>query len=133
VIQAVSDDEGRAIFSVTNTDVESVTYDAFFRNMKIGKVTVEFIRDEGLLSLGANFPNPFNDNTIIPVTIPRQMHVELDVYNSLGGHVQTIYNGELNTGYHEIPFNGSGYASGIYFYRLVADGEVKTGNMVLVK
>ena len=133
VIQAVSDDEGRAIFSVTNTDVESVTYDAFFRNMKIGKVTVEFIRDEGLLSLGANFPNPFNDNTIIPVTIPRQMHVELDVYNSLGGHVQTIYNGELNTGYHEIPFNGSGYASGIYFYRLVADGELKTGNMVLVK
>lgn len=133
IIQPVTDEEGRAVFSVTNTVTENVTYEAYFRSTKIGEVAVEFIRDDGELSLGNNFPNPFNDATIIPVTIPSQMHVELRVYNAAGGYIYTVFEGELQTGYHELTFQSNEIAAGVYFYRLVADGRVKTGSMVLVR
>ena len=133
VVQANTDEEGTAIFSVTNNTVEDVIYEAFFRNTKLGEVTVEFIRDEGVLTLGDNYPNPFSNSTIIPITVPRQMHVELSIYNSVGGHVQTLFTGELNTGYYEITFENSGLAAGLYFYRLVTSDEIKTKKMIYVK
>ncbi len=83
--------------------------------------------------LSQNYPNPFNPTTTIRYALPRRSHVTLTVFNTLGQHVATIVNGEVEAGYHEIQFNGSGLASGVYFYKLTAGGFAQVRKLVLVR
>ncbi len=65
-----------------------------------------------------NYPNPFNPSTSIRYGLPNRSHVTLSVYNTLGQRVSVLENGEVEAGYHDIKFDGSGLSSGIYFYRI---------------
>lgn len=132
-IGPVTNARGIALFGVTDTKVEEVTYTVVAATVEVGKITLEFLQDEGILSLGNNFPNPFRINSSIPLSIPNPMHVELKVYNSLGAPVRTLLDEEMKTGYYEIPFNGADLAAGVYFYRMITEEGAKTGKMVLVK
>ncbi len=49
---------------------------------------------------------------------PYKSAVELTVYNMLGQQVVVLVQGEQEAGYHDVKFDGSGYSSGVYFYRL---------------
>ena len=131
--QPITDQDGMAIFKVSNNSPETVTYSIIAATVKIGEISIEFLPVEGVLQLGNNFPNPFRFNSSIPMTIPNPMDVKLEIYNSLGLPVRTLIDEELETGYYEIPFNGSDLAAGVYFYRLITEDETKTGKMVLVK
>ena len=133
ITESVTDEEGRALFGVTSSTSGKVTFEVTAHELYVGEVTVEFIQDDGILVLGDNFPNPFINQTYIPITVPRSMDIKIEVYNALGMPVQTILDETVETGYYEVPFNGSGLAAGIYFYRLIADGELKTGKMVLLR
>jgi hypothetical protein len=59
--------------------------------------------------------------------------VSIDVYNSLGQHVAILINEEVGTGDHQVTFDGSRLASGVYFYRMIAGEFVQTQKIVLVK
>lgn len=59
--------------------------------------------------------------------------VRLAVYDVLGRQVAVLVNGPVQSGSHEITFDGHGLASGIYIYRLDASGRVVTGKMMLMK
>ncbi len=84
--------------------------------------------------LNQNYPNPFNPSTIISYDLPRQAHVRLDVYNILGEKVETLVDKAQQAGLHEVTFNASRLASGVYFYRLSAgNAQIKTRKMVLLK
>jgi len=98
--------------------------------------TSEFISEKPILS--PNYPNPFNPVTKIKFEIMqdgrREMQdVKLIVYNSLGKEVITLVNESLSAGIYEVDFDGSNLSSGVYFYKLVADGFVDTKRMYLVK
>lgn len=132
-VEDITNEDGEALFNITNTTAEEVTYSVTANSIFVGEIVLEFIRDDGELTLGDNFPNPFRHETQIPVTIPNLMDVEITVYNSLGNPVQILVNERLETGYYEIPFHTSGLASGVYFYRLTADKSTKTKKMILIK
>ncbi len=83
--------------------------------------------------LQQNFPNPFNPSTSIQYAIPEQMHVRLDIYNILGQRVATLLNEEKPAGRHEVFFDASGMASGIYIYRLQGATFTVVRQMLLVK
>jgi len=84
-------------------------------------------------ALHQNYPNPFNPTTKIKFDIPRNTDVTLEVYNSLGQVVQTLYKGYAAAGYYETNFNASGLPSGAYFYRLVTRDFTNVKKMMLVK
>ncbi len=84
-------------------------------------------------SLAQNYPNPFNPSTIIRFNLPRSADVKLDVFNILGQRVTTLVERRLSAGKHEAVFDGTGYATGIYFYRLKTDDFRFTMKMVLLK
>ena len=85
------------------------------------------------LSLAQNYPNPFNPSTQIRFAIPEQRHVRLSVYNMLGQRVATLLNETHSAGWHDVTFDASGFSSGLYIYRLEADGYVETRQMLFVK
>jgi hypothetical protein len=51
----------------------------------------------------------------------------------LGREVAVLVNERRNTGVHEVKFNGSNLASGVYFYRLQAEEFVATKRLLLLK
>ena len=83
--------------------------------------------------LQQNFPNPFNPSTRIRYAVTEQAHVRLSVYNSLGQHVSTLVNGNRSPGWYNVTFDASGLSSGLYMYRLEANGFVETRKMMFVK
>jgi hypothetical protein len=64
--------------------------------------------------------------------------VKITVYNITGREVITLVNEEQSAGTYEVDFSGYGYASGVYFYRIEAEGMngnkfIDAKKMVLVK
>ena len=85
------------------------------------------------ITLGVNYPNPFNPVTTIPFTLTAPEHVVLTIYTVTGKKLATLADGVFTAGTHGLSWNASGMASGIYMYRLDAGGSVRTGRMVLMK
>ncbi len=85
-------------------------------------------------SLDQNYPNPFNPTSIISFNLPIASSVSLKVYDVTGRLVATLINNQKETaGTHSITLNAKGWASGVYFYRLEADGFVETKKLTLIK
>jgi hypothetical protein len=84
-------------------------------------------------ALEQNYPNPFNPTTIIRYALPQARRVRIEVYNTLGQQVAQLVNGDQEAGYHEVQFDSSGLASGVYFYRLQAGTYVETRKLLLLK
>ena len=72
-------------------------------------------------ALSQNYPNPFNPSTTIEFTLPRASIVTLKVYNLLGQEVATVFDRtQLDQGEKTVAFDASSLASGVYFYRIIA-------------
>ena len=84
-------------------------------------------------SLSQNYPNPFNPETVIEYALPVRSDVKLIIYNLRGEEVALLFNGALPAGNHQVTWDASNFASGIYFYRLQAGSFVQTRKMVLLK
>ena len=83
--------------------------------------------------LDQNYPNPFNPSTTIQFTIPRKMHVKLIIFDVSGRKISTLIDKTYLPGIHEVSWNASGLASGIYFYCLEAGDFSSTKKMILLK
>lgn len=88
-------------------------------------------------SMGQNYPNPSNPKSKIDFEIPFTGRVTLKVYDMLGREVMKILDEQREAGYYTAGFDGSALASGVYFYRIYAEGGPqsysKTLKLVLVK
>jgi hypothetical protein len=127
------------------------------RNMQTGKYSYrlkqidnngnfEFYNLNGTIEIGVpnkfnvsqNYPNPFNPTTKINFDLPADSKVTLVIYDVTGRQVTKLLNNELRTaGYYTMDFNGSSFASGIYFYRFIAESAGKqtviSKHMTLIK
>ena len=83
--------------------------------------------------LKQNYPNPFNPVTNLEFGISKLGFFSLKVYDNLGKEVAVLVNGYLNSGKYKFTFDASNLASGIYFYKLSADGFTETKRMTVLK
>ena len=85
-------------------------------------------------SLSQNYPNPFNPTTTINFKVKSYQVIRLVVYDILGKEVAVLVNEKLHPGEYKTTFDGSGLASGVYFYSLFADGNlIETKKMLMIK
>ena len=99
-------------------------------------VTSEAVATPTAFSLGANYPNPFNPTTTIPLAVPvGAKNVDLTIYNVLGQPMRQVWTGPLPTGEHELTWDGRDaqgqpVAAGVYMYRVQVDGQTRTHKMI---
>jgi hypothetical protein len=85
-------------------------------------------------ALYQNYPNPFNSSTSILFELATRSHVRLQVLDPLGRVFANVESDrELEPGQHRWSFDASNLPSGVYLYRISADGFVATRKMSLVK
>ncbi|MCB0729374.1 MAG: T9SS type A sorting domain-containing protein, partial [Ignavibacteriae bacterium] len=80
-----------------------------------------------------NYPNPFNPVTNLEFGISELGFVSLKVYDILGKEVKTLVNEIKQAGNYKVQFDGSSFASGVYFYELRSGDFVARKRMVLLK
>lgn len=85
------------------------------------------------LALSQNYPNPFNTITMIRYELPEELHATIEVFDMLGQKVAVLADGKRSAGSHSVRFDASGLSSGIYLYRLEAEGKSLTRRMTLIK
>ncbi|MBK8551870.1 MAG: T9SS type A sorting domain-containing protein [Ignavibacteria bacterium] len=71
--------------------------------------------------------------TKIKFDLSKSGSVRLVIYDISGKEIFVLYNGYLNAGEKEFTFDGSGFSSGIYFYKLTAGSFSETKKMILNK
>jgi len=89
-------------------------------------------------SLQQNHPNPFNSNTWINYSLPKQSNVTLSIYSINGELVRTLQSGNQSAGKYTTEWNGltdlgTPVKSGVYFYRLQTEGFIETKKMFKLK
>ncbi|HKI45658.1 MAG TPA: T9SS type A sorting domain-containing protein, partial [Balneolales bacterium] len=86
-----------------------------------------------VFALDANYPNPFNPTTTIPISLPKAAHVKVEVYNVAGQLVATLTNKDYQAGRYQLRFDAHMLASGMYLVRAHLGGKVFTRKLTLIK
>jgi chitinase len=79
------------------------------------------------------YPNPFNTRTTLAFILNRSEHARLEVFNLAGELIRVLLNEDRRAGRHSVTFDGEGFPSGTYFYRLATPSFSKTGKMALLR
>ena len=85
--------------------------------------------------LEQNYPNPFSSVTTIRYVVPVESTVSLAVYNTQGQLMAKLAEGRMRAGNHQVRFDASKLAAGIYLYRLQtvdANGQVVVINKKMI-
>ena len=141
------------ILTTKDDDMEDETFTVTFGALPAGfsrgtpaSVDVIISEDENVTSiespegelpeafaLGQNYPNPFNPSTAIEYELPAPQHVRLEVFDATGRSVDVLVDGIRPAGTHTVRFDADNLPSGLYVYRLQANGETRTRKMTLLR
>ncbi|MDD3716633.1 MAG: T9SS type A sorting domain-containing protein, partial [Candidatus Marinimicrobia bacterium] len=103
-----------------------------FMGYEIELSTAALLPDD--FELYPNYPNPFNPLTTIAYRLGKPAEVRLDIYDLHGAHISCLQQGERGEGRHELQFDGTNLASGVYVYRLSVNQDMqKVQKMTLLK
>jgi hypothetical protein len=85
------------------------------------------------LSVGQNFPNPFNKTTQINYTLTKSSDVTFSVYDMTGRVlVNNVYTNS-GAGQHTITLSANSFSPGVYFYTFNVNGSKTTNKMVITE
>jgi len=94
----------------------------------------EIVKNPVTFQLYPAYPNPFNPNTTLTYQLPQAGRVQLIICNATGQQVATLVDRQQVAGEYKLQFNGTNYASGIYFVRLTVDGKsIQSQKILLLK
>ncbi|MFC2089008.1 T9SS type A sorting domain-containing protein, partial [Calditrichota bacterium] len=102
-------------------------------NNPIGISEKEKSQEPSAFILSQNYPNPFNPSTNIEISIPKTEFVTLKIYNLLGQEVATLVSDKLTPGNFKYTWDASGFASGVYYYKIQTNEYVETRKLLLIK
>ena len=86
--------------------------------------------DRNELVLDQNYPNPFDDKTTIPFSLPNDADVHFFIVDGMG-HMVNSFDRHYSAGLHSVTIDMSAYTSGVYFYGIVVDGKRIMRKMIL--
>lgn len=156
VMASVSNSYGRAIVQPGNPNF-SPLYDKLLPSPQIGgrmpqggslsANQIELIRQwisegatsvdrddlPGQVALLQNYPNPFNPGTVISWRLAQAGVVRVSVHDLAGREIAVLADRVMPAGAHQVTFDASDLASGVYLYRLKTADVSLTRKMLLLR
>ncbi|NVO02674.1 MAG: T9SS type A sorting domain-containing protein [Bacteroidetes bacterium] len=111
----------------------------FVQNLSIGvKLRLEVMNgidelEAGNIQIGLCQPNPVIGNAIIPFELKNSSQISYKLVDLSGRELISSNEGIVGSGKHQINFNVSNFANGLYFYQIKAGNSVKTGKLIIGK
>ncbi len=133
LVDDAGEDWNRVFYKISATD------DAWQESEYLAPEVTDVETPPARFALYQNLPNPFNPTTTIMFEVPTSGgHVKLSVYDVSGRLLRVLRDKHYDAGRYEAEWNGrdtrgQALPSGVYFYRLEAEGFGATKKMVLVK
>jgi hypothetical protein len=81
----------------------------------------------------SSYPNPFNPQTTVSVYLDNKQVVKVNIYNMLGQHVATLFNGTAEAGEMQFTFNGQSLSSGTYVVVMQTESSIINHKILLLK
>ncbi len=134
-ITGTPDTDGAFEFTIEATDASNDTDDQDYM-VYIGEITDipgDDTPEPSDFTLLGNYPNPFNNSTVIKFRLGEQADVNIEIFNILGQRIEKIESGAMGPGERELVWNGNDVPSGVYFYRLSAGDRSAVEKMTLIK
>ena len=88
------------------------------------------------IRLGQAYPNPVQASlaaATIPVSLVRQTHVDIIIYNLHGQRVATLHNGILQAGTHNFTLDAQAIPPGVYSVSLRTRNSIQSHNIIIMK
>ncbi len=114
-----------------NYRLKQLDYNGNYEYFNLSEAVIIGFPDKFLLS--QNYPNPFNPVTLINYELPSYNNVQLKVYDNSGKELITLVNSFKEAGRYNVTFDGSNFASGVYYYKLTAGNFTSVKKMFLIK
>jgi FlgD Ig-like domain len=135
----IADGAGGAI--VAWQDLRNGGYDIYAQRVTAGGIVLTGVRDFPPITtawLGRNHPNPFSSRTTVDLDLSNAADVRIDVFDVTGRRVRKIDAGHIGPGSNHVIFDGLGedgalLPSGVYFYRVTAEGKIFTDKLVIAR
>jgi hypothetical protein len=121
------------LYVLTKTDLYKVENGQPTSIKQVPVSNEEALEIPNAVSLKQNYPNPFNPTTTIEFELDKTTFTKLTVFDVLGRKVRELVNEIRPAGTNTIEFNATNLASGVYLYRLEANGVVQTKRLTLIK
>ena len=117
--------EQNYVYKIKAIDIHENESD-FSREVNVFITSIEYKQDEipRHFRLDQNYPNPFNPLTTIEYQLPMMSNVVLSIHTLNGQKVATLVTGKQSAGKYKAQWDASGFASGVYYYRLQASAPV---------
>jgi hypothetical protein len=99
---------------------------------------VPLLKRSGSFVLFPNYPNPFNQSTVIKYSLEKNTKVNLKILNVLGQEIVTLFDGRKSPGNYSITWDGKNetgqlVSSGLYFAILQSPEKIRTTKMLLIR
>ena len=128
-------DRIHVVWKITNSDPAENC------NLQAQLIEIEGSQDAGdrvastpaAFSLAQNYPNPFNPNTTISFDLPQSGIVSLKVFDILGREAAEIIHKKMSAGSYSVAFNAHSLPSGVYIYKMEANGLTANKKMILLR
>lgn len=131
----------RQDYRVRLRDLAPGTYSIRLRQVDVDGTPVYTSPRSAVIEMNGRFvhrpasPNPFRGRAVLELQVRETQPVRVDLYNTLGQRVQTVFTGTLRAGAAptEIAIDGHGLASGLYLYRITGSTFATTGRLTRVR
>jgi len=136
ITTAQSEDSGVYWCRVVNTVASELTLYSRPVTVKIVDPAVIENKDSSVPNafvLRQNYPNPFNPLTLITYQLPKAGDIELSIYNLQGQKVVSLVSGRQPAGSYQVQWDATGFASGVYYYRIEAVEFQAVKKMILLR
>jgi hypothetical protein len=118
---------GRYAYRIKQIDRNGSTAYTAATEVEVGLAPKEF-------TLSQNYPNPFNPTTTIEFTLEKDGRVVLKLFDAIGRELATLLDENRTAGYYQsVTLDASRFGSGMYVYRIEANGKLLSRKMLLVK
>ena len=120
MMEEPTDYNARVVFNAGTSDIDVDIDNVSLKSVTGSGAGENSQQTPAQFKLKGNYPNPFNASTRIAFFLPLASQVVIKVYNVQGEFIRELINQQFETGEHDIHFDASYLATGVYFYRLEA-------------